>query len=1133
MNQQEQATIDLVINGRQAETSLTSVGKAVISLTRQLRAMNEADDPERYAALIAQRDKLSATYKEMDDRVRGAKKSLEELGGETSKFWDRVKSFALGDVIGHAVEGMFDKLKEIVDGSQKAYEEAEITQASLQNKLQQTGEVAGRTKPALDELQKSLMNLTGVDDDVIAKGEDVALTYTNVRGVILDQMIPAAVSLAAAQNNGKVTMESMSAAADGLGKALDNPLVAKRSLRAMGISLNEQLETEIKTMVRNNDMMGAQQLIIDQVNKRYGNLAETLASTETGAAQKFETRIGNIQEVLGKWIVSGKQLGMEVLDPFLSFVEDVVDTPLSETLHEDQRSFLAMRIELESNNTTIERRHEIIDKLKAQYPGYLSQIDSDKTKNSELLPILDKINDAFVLRIAYQSRAEGLDKAIKEQADAMNETYDQKQKLMLQIGTIQQMVSEDGIKFTIKGNNEQEKALYISRNLINAIRDQAKGNKELNNVLASNKYDNLISGLTVYNNGLVSSKQNLKGAQEETKRLTDDLTKFKKESGYNDSIPGADLLATLSSKIKTLQTVMDGTKKGSADYVKMAAVMKAANDELRDGLKDPVVMKKVPGTLNDIEQLIKPKSGPSQAELAADKAAKEAAAKKRADFIASSKELTELYDQFGAEQLTSLMAKNDKEIADAQLKYDNLIQKEQDFIDKAKHNKYANQAEVDAHQDQIDKLRQQKDAKVADIRVKQEQELTDKIIAFRDKMNGKLQTELEKETLLINQEFDQQLKDAGDNQAQKEKIELGRAAALTDAKIREDERFKLEQDKIASEGAVSAADKDNLELAQLNKKYDDEIVALKASFGEKKQATQEFQDAIDAINKNRDAEKERQNKKKQDEEVKSIRAAAVESLQSISSAYFEIGRNNRQRETDADIKRLENLKDKELSNKNLTETQRAAIDDKYRKQEAAIKKKAWEAEKDANLKQAIINGAVAVTKALTSAPWPFNLISAAGAAVAAGAQVAIIADEEAPDFYAAGGLTSMAQSDNPAGYVDVPTLFNKKYVAGEAGPEWIAPNWMLRNPYTANVMGALEALRQQGPNAVSSTSDGSAAGNSPAGGSAPSMDWSPLLNKLDQVHQAIQDQEVSIHYQTFKKDMARLAKLDAGANAKG
>lgn len=72
---------------------------------------------------------------------------------------------------------------------------------------------------------------------------------------------------------------------------------------------------------------------------------------------------------------------------------------------------------------------------------------------------------------------------------------------------------------------------------------------------------------------------------------------------------------------------------------------------------------------------------------------------------------------------------------------------------------------------------------------------------------------------------------------------------------------------------------------------------------------------------------------------------------------------------------------------------------------------------------------------------------------------------KAPKF-AEGGFTDLSYSYNPSGYVTTPTFFQKgpkSFIAGEAGAEWIAPNWMLQNPATANIIGMLEALRSGTP----------------------------------------------------------------------
>lgn len=110
--------------------------------------------------------------------------------------------------------------------------------------------------------------------------------------------------------------------------------------------------------------------------------------------------------------------------------------------------------------------------------------------------------------------------------------------------------------------------------------------------------------------------------------------------------------------------------------------------------------------------------------------------------------------------------------------------------------------------------------------------------------------------------------------------------------------------------------------------------------------------------------------------------------------------------------------------------------------EKQIRREQFNRNKAAAIIEGIINTAVAVIKAAPNIPLEI-LTAATGFA-----EVGIIAAQAVP--FAQGGNTF-----KKGGPVDRPFVA----IAGEAGPEWIAPNWMLRNPATANVIGMLENIR--------------------------------------------------------------------------
>jgi hypothetical protein len=130
---------------------------------------------------------------------------------------------------------------------------------------------------------------------------------------------------------------------------------------------------------------------------------------------------------------------------------------------------------------------------------------------------------------------------------------------------------------------------------------------------------------------------------------------------------------------------------------------------------------------------------------------------------------------------------------------------------------------------------------------------------------------------------------------------------------------------------------------------------------------------------------------------------AIEQATVLSNTIFTINQQNRQAETNDILDSLSMRKDAELSNKELTDAQRLQIEARYQQQEAQIKQRAWEAQKQADLAQAIINTALAVTKAFATVPPPANIFAAAAAGVAGAAQIAIISSTQPPKF-ADGGM---------------------------------------------------------------------------------------------------------------------------------
>ena len=228
---------------------------------------------------------------------------------------------------------------------------------------------------------------------------------------------------------------------------------------------------------------------------------------------------------------------------------------------------------------------------------------------------------------------------------------------------------------------------------------------------------------------------------------------------------------------------------------------------------------------------------------------------------------------------------------------------------------------------------------------------------------------------------------------------------------------KLKQDQVRLDSSLTANEK-KLEIANLNdsqrvyeesfnKRTETDVEAFNEANEIKLEANldwwQKYFDVEDAFLE----EQERKNKARREEAIKAYTELALSSAQTISDTIFTINQQNRDAETNDILESLNMRKDAELANKELTDAQRLQIEERYAQQEAEIKTRAWEAQKQAATMQAIINGALTIGNILATVPGgplnPATIASLAAAAIATSAQVAIIQNAQPPKF-ADGGM---------------------------------------------------------------------------------------------------------------------------------
>lgn len=187
--------------------------------------------------------------------------------------------------------------------SVQAYQESEQVNAQLQAVLKSTGNAAGVSADFLGEQSTELEHLTGVSDEAVTAGQAMLLTFTDIKGKALYGATQATLDMATAMNSGATpSMEQMKNQAIMIGKALNDPEKGLTKLTKVGVTFTDQQKEQIKALQASGDMMGAQQVILAELNKEFGGSAAAAGKTFTGQMNIAKETFGDFMELVGKGI---------------------------------------------------------------------------------------------------------------------------------------------------------------------------------------------------------------------------------------------------------------------------------------------------------------------------------------------------------------------------------------------------------------------------------------------------------------------------------------------------------------------------------------------------------------------------------------------------------------------------------------------------------------------------------------------------------------------------------------------------------------------------------------------------------------------------------------------------------------
>ena len=244
----------------------------------------------------------------------GDASSIQSEAAKVEGTGGKLKSWAKGVAAAVGTAFAINEIKDFVS----AADEAEAASARLGQTMKNAGDSTGEWTKKAEDLATTLMNKTGIDDEVIKGGEAILATFHSVSDATAQQAGIFARATTAATDLSKAGFGDVDSAAKALGKALQDPVQGITALRRAGVNFTQAQKDQIAALVATGDTLGAQKIILGEVEGQVGGVAEKTATS----ADKMKASWHETQEALGKALLPALTALAPPLQAIAGFVQD-------------------------------------------------------------------------------------------------------------------------------------------------------------------------------------------------------------------------------------------------------------------------------------------------------------------------------------------------------------------------------------------------------------------------------------------------------------------------------------------------------------------------------------------------------------------------------------------------------------------------------------------------------------------------------------------------------------------------------------------------------------------------------------------------------------------------------------------
>lgn len=228
----------------------------------------------------------------------GAEKSISSFAKSTS-----AKMKAVGQSFTNAGKKLTTRLTLPIVGFvgvavKKFFEQEEAT-AKLQSSFDSMGASAWTSMEQLQGLADSIQANSTFGDEAVETMQAILLTFGQIQNqgdgvnAVFDRTTQVTADMAALMGT------DLNSAAIMLGKALNDPVANLGALSRSGVQFTKDQKEMIKGLWESGDALGAQKVILDELERQFGGTAEAVANTASGKWTQAMNTMGDTMEIVG------------------------------------------------------------------------------------------------------------------------------------------------------------------------------------------------------------------------------------------------------------------------------------------------------------------------------------------------------------------------------------------------------------------------------------------------------------------------------------------------------------------------------------------------------------------------------------------------------------------------------------------------------------------------------------------------------------------------------------------------------------------------------------------------------------------------------------------------------------------